>query len=537
MRKLFCIIAALVMLLATACAFNDIPADPENNVDTIESSEPTESDTQATPAPEPDEAPVQTVPLPVHTETEIGEVVYDPMSVSRLYEAEEGRLTGYAVIQTFREGFSGAGYVSGVSFPDSALVIEIEVEAPQHYNISVCGASDSPVEGVLYVDGLARGKIAFSGSGQFESVKFENIYLTPDEATVSIGELTGACDIDFVLLESSTAVYDHDYSVSGVLSYKNASEKTVKLYKYLCEMYGEGVFSGQQCAQGSNAEIDAIARITGKYPAIRFGELMGYSEGVDTGDIELAIEYAQKGGMVGYVWNWMQNGSCYLEKSGFDVEKAVTDHDIAKVSREKLQVLYENNGISEECLAIIDGIDAIAGQLKRLKDENIPVIFRPLPEAGNGRFWWSKDRDSYLWLYDLIHTRLTAYHMLDNIIWVWNAQDPDWYVGDELCDIISLDIYDFSHGAWDNQSHINAMLKISELSSDKPVAMSECNVLPGPANIVKDNSYWLFASVWSEDYALDPAGQLSYEYMSDAEWIMFYNCSEVVVLDELAAIG
>ncbi len=533
-------IALAAVILLAGCDFAELIPGVTPPVDEVTSGSeeqqdvpsPSESltDSPLEPEPEPE-------PLPVYGETEIGETVYEPTECSAIYEAEDGVLSGYAKVSSFREGYSGSGYVSGISLPDSGLTVQLKIDAPQHYNITVCAASDEPVEGVLYVDGMARGKLYISGSGSFESVKYENIYLTPDEAALSIQELSGECDVDFILLENSASVYAHDYSASGLLSNKLSSERTIKTYKYLCEMYGEAILSGQQCSQGTNNEIDAVARVTGRYPAIRFGELMGYSAGVDTGDIELAIEYDKLGGLVGYVWNWMQNGSCYLDKSGFKLENAVTSHEISKLSGDKLAELYESGGISGECLEIVKGIDLIAEQLKRLSDENIPVIFRPLPEAGNGEFWWSADKESYLWLYKLIYTRLTSYHMLDNIIWVWNAQDPDWYVGDEYCDIISLDIYDYSHGAWDNQSHINALLRISALSTDKPVAISECNVLVSPANAAKDDAYWLYASVWSGSYALNQELSLSEEYMSDAEWIMFYNCSEVLARDELVKIN
>lgn len=476
-------------------------------------------------------------PLPVYNEADIGEISYDPMPVSCIYQAEEGVLSGYAAVSSARSGYSGAGYVSGTSLQDSELVIELKIPAGQHYDLTVCAASDSPVEGVLYVDGLERGIISLSGDGGFEQIKFENIYLAPDMSTVCIKRLNGECDIDFFLLESSDAVYSHDYSVPGMLSNKSSDEAAAKLYKYLCELYGEAVLTAQQCTQGSNAEIEAVATLTGRYPAVRFGDLMGYSSGVDTKDIELAIGYAKSGGLVGYVWNWMQNGSCYAEKSGFSLSSAVTEHDCAHLSRQKLDELHGGGGISDECIALIDGIDAVAVQLKRLSDEGIPVIFRPLPEAANGDFWWSEDIDSYLWLYRLIYTRLTEYHMLGNLIWVWNGQSPDWYVGDEFCDIISLDIYDYSHGSWDNQSHINPMLRMYGVSQSKPIALSECNVLPGPAGIVKDCAYWLYAGVWSGGFAADENGSASLEYMSEAEWIMFYNCSHTLARDEIISIA
>ena len=477
--------------------------------------------------------PVVSAPLPHYSETDIGETEYEPQECSVLYEAESGTLSGYAAAASARSGYSGDGYVSGISLPDSKLTIELEIDSPQHYSITVCAASDSPVEGVLYVDGLARGRLYISGSGEFEAVKYENIYLKPDSAVLSIEELTGECDVDFVLLENSAEIYEHDYSVMGELCSENSSDSAARLYKYLCEMYGEETLSGQQCTQGSNAEIEAVAGVTGRYPAIRFGELMGYSADVDTGDIELAMEYAADGGIVGYVWNWMQNGSCYADKSGFLLANAVTDEDVSQMSPDELSEALEDERISPEAYAVIDGIDKIAAQLKRLADADIPVLFRPLPQAGNSDFWWNSDRESYLWLYETIYQRLEDYHQLDNLIWVWSAYDTEWYVGDDMCDIVSLDIYDFSHEAWDNQSYITAMLRLYELFGSKPLAISECNVLPAPANMVRDNAMWLYTSVWSGEYTLGETGGLSYDYISEAEWIVFYNCSAVIAKDEL----
>ncbi len=534
MKRFFSAFIALGLLWLSGCGATSLDAPPPG-VDT---------GTAFTTATQPPETTADTAasnesaeqPLPSYPETDIGEVEYEPEECYELYEAEEGTLSGYAAAASHRNGYSGSGYVSGLSLPDSGLSIELEISSPQHYSITICAASDTPVEGILYVDGLARGRLYISGSGEFEAIKYENIYLTPNSAVVSVEGLTGECDVDFVLLESSAAVYDHDYSVLGELCTNDASQQTRQLYKYLCEIYGEAVLSGQQCTQGTNAEIDAVASVTGRYPSIRFGELMGYSADVDTGDIELALEYASDGGIVGYVWNWMQNGSCYADKSEFLLADAVTQEDISQMSGDELSQAFAAEEITGGAVQLIDGIDKIAAQLLRLKEADVPVLFRPLPQAGNNDFWWNCDRESYLWLYELIYTRLTEYHQLDNIIWVWSAYDSEWYVGDDRCDIISIDIYDFSHEAWDNQSYINPMLRLYELSDSKPLAISECNVLPAPANIVRDDAFWLYASVWSGEYALDSDGKLSYEYISDAEWVVFYNCTAVLARDELGNI-
>lgn len=471
--------------------------------------------------------------LPSYPETEIGEVVYEQEDCYKLYEAENGSLSGYAAAASSREGFSGDGYVSGLSLPDSSLQIELEIDSPQHYSVTVCAASDAPVSCELFVDGLARGTLEISGSGEFEAVKFDNIYLTPGEAIVSFEGLTGECDIDFVLLENSDEAYRLEYSITGELCTPEPSENAARLYRYLCEIYGSSVLSGQQCSVGTNLELDAVANVTGKYPAIRFGELMGYASGVDTGDIELSIEYYKNGGLVGYVWNWMQNSSCYLEKSGFDLSLAMTQENVSGIDSDEIESMLESGQITSECASLLTGIDRIAQQLSKLDGSGIPVLFRPLPQAGNTDFWWNCDKESYQWLYKLIFERLTEYHGLGNLIWVWSAYDPEWYVGDEYCDIISLDVYDFSHKPWDNQSRVNQLIRLNDISEEKPFAISECNVLPAPANIVRDNAYWLYASVWSGNYACDNSGNISTEYISTQEWIIFYNCSAVITREKL----
>lgn len=531
-RRLLAIFLAAAVL--TGCATGAVNPSEEQTSDTSSTAAPT-----VTTDPEQtlQSSVKETQPLPIFAETDMGEMDFSPAECYKLYEAEDGELYGYAKEASLREGFSGRGYVSGASLPDSGVVMNMDIESSQHYSLTICAAADRSIDGAIYVDDVAVGSFSFEGVGSFEAVKIDNIYMPTGKTEIGIKDLSGECDIDFILLENARDIYNLDYSVSGELCSKASSEKTAKTFKYLCELYGDVLISSQQCSQGSNTEIDAIAAVTGKYPAIRFGELMGYSAGVDTGDIELAIEYANNGGLIGYVWNWMKNGSCYLDKSGFDIKKVMTDHDAAKFSPERIEELASNGGITAECAETIREIDLIAEQLKRLSEEGIPVIFRPLPEAGNGSFWWGADRESYLKLYRLIYDRLTAYHRLNNIIWVWNAQNLDWYVGDDYCDIISLDIYDYSNSQWDNQSYISAMLRLNALSGEKPLAISECNVLPAPANIAKDNAYWLYASLWSGDCATDETGELSERYISRAEWIVFYNCSNVVTRDRLISIN
>lgn len=533
-KRIACV--CLTMLMLAACGAQSVPASGSLVSDDTFTPKPPKVSEDITDISLPDATkPVVTEPtfeIPSFAEMDIDEVSYEVQYCLEMYQAEQGELSGFAAVADFRAGYIGKGYASGVSLPDSGLRIAVQAVSSQHYNITLCAASDKDISGIMYIDGGAVGSFGLSGSGSFEAVKFESIYLTEGEHDISFGKLSGEADIDYIILEDSKNVVDFSYNVGGVLSNSKASESAQALYKYLCDSYGSHTLSAQQCSQGSNDEIYEILRCTGRYPAIRFGELMNYAAGEDSGDIEYAINHAQKGGIVGYVWHWVKGGSVYADKSDFDLKSAVNAHDIARMGKSKLDDLYEKGGVSEESLSLLADIDEIAQELLRLKELDIPVIFRPLPEASGGWYWWGEDREAYLWLYRLMYLRLCDYWHLDNIIWVWNGQSRDWYVGDEWCDMISIDVYDFSGEEWDSASKVNLLHTAQSFAYSKPVAMSECNVLPSPVKSVMDRAYFCYACIWSGKYVLDGQGGFGGD-MSEAEWVAYYNSSNVVTLDEI----
>ena len=468
-------------------------------------------------------APPQTVP-------EISDAVIEPQTFAQteaviLIEPEEqGNLPESASVTDSREGYSGSGCVSGLR-PEDTLVAEADLPASQHYNITLRAAADSPVSGTFAINGIPCGSFSLSGEG-FEALRFDNIFLSAGKCLLGITALSGAADIDCLLIENSGYVPDFSLPGGGTLCTPNPSAGAEALYGYITGLFGKKILSGQQVSQGSDAELEAVYGASGRYPAIRFGELMDYSAGADSGDIELAIDWAKSGGIVGYVWNWTMNGSVYADRTGFDLSKAVTDLDIVAMNGSALTLRYESGDITVETLAVIDGIDLAAEALKRLKDENIPVLFRPLPEASGGQFWWSQSADSYKWLYKLIYERMTVYHGLDNLIWVWNGQSPEWYVGDNMCDIVSLDVY-LDGDTAPYPSCLNFLLAAREITPSKPVALSEISQLPSPDSLALDSAVWSYISTWTGEYSPEGTGT------DPSIWDRFYNNTMVITKDKI----
>lgn len=461
---------------------------------------------------------------PSYNQIAVRQYELSPSEFSSLFEFEEGTFTN-AEVSDGREGFSGSGFLR-VSEGGSA-VLELDMPSSQYYDITVRSCSDVGAGAQLQVNGEARGGFDVSAKGVFETVLFSNIYIPSGSVQLAFLGFSGAVDLDCVYIEASGEKAKADIAPAAVLCTENPDESAQKLYGYLLENFGSRVISGQQVSQGANTELDEIYYATGKYPAIRFGELMNYSAGLDSGDAELAIEWARSGGIVGYSWYWPIGGSCYQDKTSFDIEKAVTDMDIAAIESSAISLRLEAGEITSETAAVLAGIDLVAEQLKKLRSEGAAVIFRPLPEASGGEFWWSKTKESYLWLYKLVYERLEIYHQLKNLIFVWNGQDPEWYPGDSMTDIISLDLY-YPTGFEDSSpSGLNQLLAAAKISPNKLVALSECSALPSPDAVSRDRAYFSYCSAWTGDYSI--AGGI----LPINEWIHFYNSEIVVTKDKI----
>ena len=84
-----------------------------------------------------------------------------------------------------------------------------------------------------------------------------------------------------------------------------------------------------------------------------------------------------------------------------------------------------------------------------------------------------------------MYERQTHYHKLNNLIWVWNGQDPDWYVGDDRCDIIGEDVY---ADARNYDAQAMRFMNGVAASPNKMVALTENGVMTDPDRLARDLS-------------------------------------------------
>lgn len=368
---------------------------------------------------------------------------------------------------------------------------------------------------------LLRPKLAF----KFKGILLTGVFLSFLPAGYFLGH--NLIKVDFFPAYQRLIHKGQKEAVPGV-----ARQNREKLMQYFKDIYGKKILSGQHISRGL-MEVEAIYAVTGKKPAMLGLDFMEYSpsrvERGTRGDAsEKALQWWREGGIITFCWHW--NAPMGLIDRGPDkywyngyYTKATT-FDFAK---------GVNNPESREYQLLIRDIDVIAAELKKLQKEGVPVLWRPLHEASGGWFWWgSKGPKPYKKLWRLMYDRLTNYHRLDNLIWVWNGEDSDWYPGHNLVDIVGRDFYGAKRDYSPRKEEFRKVQRYA--GKRKMVALTETGVVPDPDQLKKTRSKWLWFMVWSEGFVLKgEQPKYSEEYTEVGMLKMVYHHDYVITRDEL----
>jgi hypothetical protein len=93
----------------------------------------------------------------------------------------------------------------------------------------------------------------------------------------------------------------------------------------------------------------------------------------------------------------------------------------------------------------------VAWHLRQLRDAGVPVLWRPYHEMNGAWFWWGQKRgdDGYRKLYRMLFARLVRFHHLNNLIWIYGANEiregvdgyEPYYPGPDVVDVLATDVY------------------------------------------------------------------------------------------------
>ena len=472
---------------------------------------------------------------------------------SYMREAEDGKLGGgaSALDKKFLGDFSGKGFVA-LFAADDTVTFDVELDVDGSYDITVmCAADSETAQDIITVDGNPL--VAFDiTSKKFAENVAEKVIIPKGKHTIGIksnGEIVGTY-IDYLKITKAEPVDLTQYEVSNKLCNPNASEETQRLYNFLTDVYGKYTISGQYPAnnQGKDGrELKEIKRVTGKTPAILGLDLIESSpsriaHGAGGGQmvpLQAMDWWNNEGGIVTLCWHWNapdkylgKNGKPWFQ--GFNAD--ATTFDLAAALDGSDPEGYD---------LLISDIDAIAEILAKLDDNHVPVLWRPLHEGGGDRkwnnpwFWWgASGSEAYKELWKLMYDRLTNYHHINNLIWVWNGQVKSYYPGDEYVDILGYDIYAEKHDSSSQKKTYDYTKDTTE--TKKIVALTENGALFDPDAAFNDGTRWAWFATWSsgtneeEDacFTLKDA-QLSDVFTTIDMWKKVYNSERVLTLDEL----
>lgn len=308
-------------------------------------------------------------------------------------------------------------------------------------------------------------------------------------------------------------------SVGGSTINSDAANARKKVMEYLYSMQGQktivGIHNREPNSEPSKQTNQAYA-ITGQYPALWSGDFLFSSS--DVSNRWNMIYECKKQWENGSIVQLMLHVTPPTQAEAGNWDGGV----VSKLTDGQWSSLITNGG--ELNKAWKKRLDTYAQYISYLKDNGVPVLFRPFHEMNQSMFWWAgrKGTNGTGALYRLTRDYLEKEKGLDNIIWVWDMQDLsyDWSEynpGNDYWDIFAVDIYNSDYFT---EYKYNQALSVA---GNKPIAIGECDKLP-TAQQLKEQPRWSFVMSWAE---------LTFSHNTNSEIQNLYWAENTIVRNDL----
>lgn len=277
----------------------------------------------------------------------------------------------------------------------------------------------------------------------------------------------------------------------------NASAEARALLSYLYDISGTSILSGQHNAplNGSN-RLAGMHKQVGVYPAV-FGQDFGFSEpgswdGINFRQniVDEAIKRHSQGFINTLMWHAVLPTHDEPQQFSNSVQGRLTDSEWA-------ELLTPRSPLNERWKF---QVDVVAWHLKQLDYAGVPILWRPYHEMNGPWFWWGgrpgKDGFNQLWI--MLYKRLTEFHRLNNLIWVWNSNEEkqdvgphaDFFPGHAYVDVLATDVYTENY----TQKNYEDLLI---LAKGKPIGLGEVGKFPSP-EILDKQARWTWFMSWRD---------------------------------------
>lgn len=289
----------------------------------------------------------------------------------------------------------------------------------------------------------------------------------------------------------------------------NPSKEAVALYRYLLDLKGKKILSGQQDSPWGIDEFAYLKTNTGKQPAIKGMDFITQSDNAN--EVQKAINWWKAGGIPTIMWHW---GAPGIGEGYENSKKAIAIDNCFIVGTKEYTAFWAELKVKADLLV-------------KLRDANVPVIWRPYHELNGNWFWWGKQGSArFKKLWTTMFDYFVKERGLNNLIWtLCYTGEPDgtWYPGDAYVDIAGADTY----GSGD-APQMTMFNKVKTIINDKyPIAYHECGIPPNPDQCLAQGGMWSWWMEWHTDYLVGvDKTYLKYVYSHDL----------VVTLDEVPNI-
>lgn len=289
----------------------------------------------------------------------------------------------------------------------------------------------------------------------------------------------------------------------------NASIEAKALFRYLNDMKGKKILSGQMWASWGYDELKYIKEVTGKQPAIRGMDFIDSRE--NEAETQRAIDWWKAGGIPTIMWHW---GAPGIGEGYVNSKMPVSIDSIF------IEGTPQNKSFWKE-------LETKANLLEKIRDANVPVLWRPFHELNGNWFWWGKqgpERFKKLWI--TVFDYLVNKRKLNNLIWVLcytGSPDAAWFPGKAYVDIAGADSYNV--GA---SPQVSMYQKVKDIvGNSMPLAYHECGTPPNPDSCKKTGAMWSWWMEWHTGHLK----KVDKEYLK-----MVYNHELIITLDKVPDI-
>jgi hypothetical protein len=284
-----------------------------------------------------------------------------------------------------------------------------------------------------------------------------------------------------------------------------ASKEARKLYKTLIKIHKSGkVLSGQMWVPWGIDEIKYVHEVTGKYPAVIGHDLI--HEGSNAREMELLTDWYRQGGIPTLMWHW----GAPTKGEGYEQSKMTID-----ITRCFVEGTAEHKAMWAD-------LKRAADWLTVLRDNKVPVLWRPMHEFDGRWFWYGKGGgELFVRLWRTMFHYFANERKLNNLIWVLphcGQPDTTYNPGREYFDIAGPDTY--SEKAQDG-----LYKKTIEMhGKDILIPLHECGTLPSPEICKSNGTRWSWWMLWHTTHLTGH---------DKDELRHIYNHEDVITLDEL----